>query len=49
MMKDEKQVDGTYRRLITERLFDFLESQVKTKDKKVTADELAGMQHNHQH
>ena len=49
MMKDEKQIDGTYRRLITERLFDYLESQVKTKDKKVTADELAAMQHNHQH
>ncbi len=49
MMKDEKQIDGTYRRLITERLFDYLENQVKTKDKKVTADELAAMQHNHQH
>jgi trigger factor len=49
MMKDEKQIDATYRRLITERLFDYLESQVKTKDKKVTADELAAMQHNHQH
>jgi trigger factor len=49
MMKDEKQVDATYRRLITERLFDFLETQVKTKEKKVTPEELAGMQHNHQH
>jgi trigger factor len=49
MMKDEKQIDATYRRLITERLFDFLESQVKTKSKKVTPDELAAMQHNHQH
>ena len=49
MMKDEKQVDATYRRMITERLFDFLENQVKTKDKKVTPEELAAMQHNHSH
>jgi trigger factor len=49
MMKDEKQVDATYRRLITERLFDFIEKQVKTKDKKVTPEELTAMQHNHQH
>jgi trigger factor len=49
MMKDEKQIDATYRRLVTERLFDFLEKQVKTKDKKVTPEELTGMQHNHQH
>lgn len=49
MMKDEKQIDATYRRLITERLFSFMESQVKTKSKKVTPDELNAMQHNHQH
>jgi trigger factor len=49
MMKDEKQVDATHRRMITERLFDFVEKQVKTKDKKVTPEELNGLQHNHQH
>jgi trigger factor len=49
MMKDEKQVDATYRRLITEKLFDHLEKQVKTKEKKVTPEELVAMQHNHQH
>ena len=49
MMKDEKQIDATYRRLITERLFDYLERQIKTKNNKVTPDELAAMQHNHQH
>ncbi|HPH85105.1 MAG TPA: trigger factor [Ferruginibacter sp.] len=49
MMKDEKQVDATYRRLITEKLFGWMESQTKPKEKKVTADELAAMQHNHQH
>lgn len=49
MMKDEKQVDATYRRLITEKLFDFAGKQVKTKEKTVTAEELTAMQHNHQH
>ena len=49
MMKDEKQVDATYRRLITEKLFTWIESQTKPTEKKVTAEELAAMQHNHQH
>jgi hypothetical protein len=49
MMKDEKQVDATYRRQITEKLFDFVEKQEKTKEKKVTGEELVAMQHNHQH
>jgi trigger factor len=49
MMKDEKQIDSTYRRLITEKLFDYAEKQVKTKEKKVSAEELTAMQHNHQH
>ena len=34
MMKDEKQVDATYRRLITEKLFGWMESQTKPKEKK---------------
>ena len=49
MMKDEKQVDATYRRLVTEKLFGWIESRTKPTEKKVTAEELAAMQHNHQH
>ncbi|MEO6668199.1 MAG: trigger factor [Ferruginibacter sp.] len=49
MLKDEKQVDATYRRLITEKLFGWMESQTKPKEKKVTPEELTAMQHNHQH
>jgi trigger factor len=49
MMKDEKQVDASYRRLITEKLFAWMESQVKPKEKEVTPEELTGMMHNHQH
>lgn len=49
MMKDEKQVDSTYRRLVTEKLFNWAASQTKPAEKTVTPDELVGMQHNHQH
>lgn len=49
MMKDEKQVDAAYRRLLTEKVFGTLEAAVKPTEKTVTADELVGMQHNHQH
>jgi trigger factor len=47
MMKDEKQVDSTYRRLVTEKLFSFLESKVSPKEKIVSVEELNGMQHHH--
>ena len=49
MMKDEKQVDASYRRLITEKLFAWMESQVTPKEATVTPEALAGMMHNHQH
>jgi trigger factor len=49
MMKDEKQVDSSYRRLITDKLFAWVESQVKPKEKEVTGEELNGMMHNHHH
>ncbi len=49
MMKDEKQVDATYRKLITEKIFNWAETQVKPTEKTVTVDELVGMQHNHNH
>ncbi|MEO6404190.1 MAG: trigger factor [Ferruginibacter sp.] len=49
MMKDEKQVDATYRRLVTEKLFNWVAQQVSPIEKTVTAEELSGMMHNHQH
>jgi trigger factor len=49
MLKDEKQVDATYRRLITDKLFSWAESQAKPTEKEVTAEELTAMQHNHHH
>ena len=49
MMKDEKQIDATYRRLVTEKLFGWAEAQAKPTEKTVTSEELIAMQHNHQH
>lgn len=49
MMKDEKHVDTTYRKLITEKLFQWAESQVSPKEKEVSGDELNQMMHNHHH
>ncbi len=49
MMKDEKQVDSSYRRLITDKLFNWIEGQVKAKEKEVSAEELTAMQHHHAH
>lgn len=49
MMQDKKQVDRSYRKLITDKLFSWIESQVSKTEKVVTAEELAGIQHNHQH
>ncbi|MEO6730652.1 MAG: trigger factor [Ferruginibacter sp.] len=47
MMKDEKQVDATYRRLVTDKIFNFAQSQASPAEKEVTAEELTGMQHHH--
>lgn len=49
MMKDDKQVDASYRRLITEKLFNWLESQVTPEEKEISSEEFLAMQHNHHH
>ena len=49
IMKDEKQVEQTYHRLITEKIFDWASSQVKPEEKEVTPEQLNGMQHHHSH
>ena len=48
-MKDEKQVETTYRRVSTNKLFELLESKIKPVEKTVSAEELTAMQHNHHH
>jgi trigger factor len=49
MMKDEKQVDSRYRRLLTDKLFEWAQSQVQPVEKEITAEELTTMQHDHHH
>ncbi len=49
MMKDEKQADAIYRRLITDKLFTWAEEHVKPEEKEVSSEELTAMQHNHHH
>ena len=49
MMKDEKQIDATYRRLVTDKLFAWVQSKVTPTEKQVTSEEFSAMQHNHQH
>ncbi|HMO62376.1 MAG TPA: trigger factor [Ferruginibacter sp.] len=49
MMKDEKQLESTYRRLVTEKLFGWAQAQVTPAEKEVTPEELNGLQHHHHH
>ena len=49
MMKDEKQLEATYRKASAEKLFNWLVSQVEPVEKTVTPDELNAMQHHHHH
>ena len=49
MMKDEKQVDSSYRRIITDKLFNFIEGQVTPVEKETAPQELLDMQHHHAH
>ena len=49
MMKDEKQLDSSYRRLITEKLFNWLETQVTPEEKEISSEEFLKMQEHHHH
>ncbi|HEY5407593.1 MAG TPA: trigger factor [Ginsengibacter sp.] len=49
MMKDEKQVDSSYRKILTEKLFNFIETQVMPVEKQSSPEELLAMQHHHSH
>ncbi|MGN6297272.1 MAG: trigger factor [Ginsengibacter sp.] len=49
MMNDEKQLDASYRRIITEKLFNWLESQVTPEEKEISSEEFMEMQEHHHH
>jgi trigger factor len=49
MMKDEKQIDSSYRKILTEKLFNFIETQVTPVEKQSSPEELLAMQYHHHH
>ncbi len=49
MMEDKKQVERSYRKILTEKLFNFIESQVTPLEKLSSPEELLAVQHHHQH
>jgi trigger factor len=49
LMKDEQQVDGAYRKVITEKVFLWGEQQVQKDEKKISSDEFIKMNEAHQH
>jgi trigger factor len=49
MMKDEKHVDSSYRKLLTDKLFQWVETQVTPVEKAISADDFTTMVNNHHH
>jgi trigger factor len=49
MMKDEQQVDSSYRRLLTQKIFEWAETKVTPSEKEITAEEFNHLQQEHQH
>ncbi len=49
LMKDEQQVDSTYRRLVTEKVFNWAEQQVQKNEKVISSEEFIKMNEEHQH
>jgi len=49
MLKDEQQVDSSYRRLITEKIFQHVEQQVKVKETPISSEEFLKKQDQHNH
>lgn len=49
MMKEEKQVESSYHRLMTSKIFSWAEAQVKPVEKAVSPEELEALQHHHTH
>jgi trigger factor len=49
MMKDQKQVESTYHRVMTEKLFAALADKSNPVKKTVSAEQLADMEHHHEH
>jgi trigger factor len=49
MLKDEQQVESSYRRLITEKLFGWAEHQINAQEKPISSEEFLKLQEQHNH
>lgn len=49
LLQDEKYVDQTYREMITQKLFDWVETKVNVKEEEITAEEFVKLPHKHHH
>jgi trigger factor len=49
MMSDKKFVENTYFQIQTTKLFNLLETQIKTKEESISAEDFAAKLHNHHH
>lgn len=49
MLKDEQQVESSYRRLITEKLFNWAETQIQVSEKPIGSEEFLKLQDAHNH
>lgn len=49
MMKDEQQVDSAYRRVLTEKIFNWAETQVLPGEKAISVDDFSKLMKEHQH
>ncbi len=49
MMKDEQQVEGAYRRLITEKVFQWAETKIQPEEKPIGAEDFQKLQKEHEH
>jgi trigger factor len=49
MIKDEQQVESAYRRIVTEKMFNWAEGQINMTPKSIGMEAFSGMQHAHNH
>lgn len=49
MMKDKKFVEDSYHRISTDKLFTFLENQVKSKEEEISVEDFTSKLHHHHH
>jgi trigger factor len=49
MIKDEQQVESAYRRIVTEKMFNWAEGQIKVTPKSIGMEAFSEMQHAHNH